>query len=92
MTRDGCITNVPGVQGGQPCVRGTRTPVSTIVILMYEAYAGNREEVQRALPHLTSAQVDAALDYYDAHREEIDSFIEENSRIYRHFVADSLRR
>jgi uncharacterized protein (DUF433 family) len=70
---DDHITRIPGVQGGEPVVVGTRTPVRTIAILYHETYAYDLAKVLASLPHLTSTQVDAALAYYRDHRAEIDA-------------------
>ncbi len=66
------ITKIPGVQGGAPVLRGTRTPVGTVVAY-YQTYGQDREEVRAALPHLTIRQIDAALAYYEHHKDEIDA-------------------
>ncbi len=79
------ITCTPGVQGGYPCVAGTRTPVRTIVIHYRENYPGDLDEVMRALPHLTREQVQAALDYYAETPELVDEDIEGQSRAYIDF-------
>jgi uncharacterized protein (DUF433 family) len=82
------ITRTPGVQGGEPCVAGTRTPVRSIAILYYEIYQ-DRFEVQRALPHLTLEQIDTALTYYLDHKAEIDALIEGHERALRELEARS---
>lgn len=73
------ITRTPGVQGGEPCVAGTRTPVRSVAILYYEVY-WDRFKVQAALPHLTLEQIDVALNYYLDHQAEIDALIEGHER------------
>ncbi len=72
------ITSVPGVQGGEPCIKGTRTPVRTIVGNWRLGYSP--EEIVAALPHLTLAQVHEAMSYYYDNQAEIDALIE-NHRI-----------
>ena len=62
-------------------VRGTRTPVRTVVILCTTTYLACRDRVLAALPHLTEEQVEAALAYYRDHAAEIDAEID------RHRVA-----
>jgi uncharacterized protein (DUF433 family) len=42
------IKYTPGVQGGHPCVAGTRTPVRTIVAHYYQTYPGDIDEIARA--------------------------------------------
>jgi uncharacterized protein (DUF433 family) len=68
------VTQVPGVQGGRPIIRGTRTPVSSIV--GYYKMGLTVEEILEGLPHLTAAQVFEALSYYHDHVEEIEQIFE----------------
>jgi uncharacterized protein (DUF433 family) len=74
------ITQVPGVCGGRPVIKGTRTPVKAIV--GYYKIGLSVEEMLDGLPHLTPAQVYEALSYYHDHRSEIEQDIEE-SRVER---------
>ncbi len=74
------ITRVPGVCGGRPIIKGTRTPVKTIV--GYYKMGLSVEEIIEGLPHLTPAQVYEALSYYHDHQLEIEQDIEE-SRVER---------
>ncbi len=76
------ITSVPGVQGGEPIIKGTRTPVRAIVENWRMGYSP--EEIVRALPHLTLAQVFAALSYYSDNQGEI------NGHIKRHSVTEDM--
>ncbi|HBB89702.1 MAG TPA: DUF433 domain-containing protein [Blastocatellia bacterium] len=64
------------ILGGEPIIRGTRTPVRAIVELWRQGI--NAEEIESHLPHLTLAQVFDALSYYSDHTPEINSFIEAN--------------
>ena len=68
------ITCTPGVQGGYPCIKGTRTPVRAIVEY-YEMYDGDIDEILLDLPHLNREQVQAALDYYRDSPELVDEDI-----------------
>lgn len=72
------ITCTPGVQGGEPCIAGTRTPVRSVVIQYYQIYPYDSNRVLAALPHLSFRQLCDALCYYGEHREEIDGIIREN--------------
>jgi len=65
-----------GILGGEPIVKGTRTPVRAVVENWRLGTAP--ENIVKSLPHLTLAQVFDALSYYSDHREEIDSYIERN--------------
>ena len=69
------ITRVAGVCGGQPIVKGTRTPVKAIV--GYHKLGLSVEEILEGLPHLTPAQVYEALSYYYDHQAEVEHDIEE---------------
>lgn len=64
------------ILGGEPIIKGTRTPVRAIVETWRMGVAV--EEITRHLPHLTQAQVFDALSYYSDHMEEINQHIERN--------------
>lgn len=70
------ITRNEEILGGEPVIRGTRTPVRAIVELWRMGTAP--EEIPRHLPHLTLAQVFDALSYYSDHQPEINTYIERN--------------
>jgi uncharacterized protein (DUF433 family) len=74
------ISQVPGICGGRPVIKGTRTPVKTIV--GYYKMGMSVEEILEGLPHLTPAQVYEALSYYHDHQSEVEQDIEE-SRVER---------
>jgi uncharacterized protein (DUF433 family) len=53
------------------------TTIKVIEVALTQAASGlTPEEMQAELPHLSVAQVYAALAYYHAHREELDAEIE----------------
>ena len=64
------------ILGGEPIVKGTRTSVRAIVELWRQGL--QPEIIPQRLPHLTLAQVFAALSYYSDHQEEINHHIEQN--------------
>lgn len=64
------------ILSGEPIIKGTRTPVREIALIWKQGVSP--EEIPLHLPHLTLAQVFAALSYYCAHIDEIDSYIERN--------------
>jgi len=70
------VHRVPGVCGGRPVIRGTRTPVKAVV--GYYKMGLSVEEILASLPHLTPAQVHDALTYYYDHQAEIEQDIEDN--------------
>ncbi len=70
------------ILGGEPVIKGTRTPVRAVVELWRMGVAP--EEVTTHLPHVSQAQVFDALSYYSDHTEEINRHIDRNR------VADDL--
>jgi len=46
---------------------------------------GNPKGVQRALPHLTIAQIKVALDFYEKNKDEIDDYIREEETLASEF-------
>src|ERR1700686_2854555 len=59
------------VCGGRLRIEGTRITVNQIVTLYEQGY--NAEEIANQYPHLTMAQVYAALLHYHTNQEEIDA-------------------
>jgi uncharacterized protein (DUF433 family) len=68
------IVSRPGVQGGSPCIQGTRVPVW--VLASIHKQGDTPEEILELYPNLSAAQVYAALSYYYEHRAEIDAEID----------------
>lgn len=64
------------ILGGEPIIKGTRTPVRAIVEIWRLGVAP--EEIPIGMPHLTLAQVFDALSYYSDHQSEINAYIERN--------------
>ncbi|MDT5123284.1 MAG: hypothetical protein QOC96_2766 [Acidobacteriota bacterium] len=64
------------ILGGEPIIKGTRTPVRAVVETWRMGVAA--EEITHHLPHLTQAQVFDALSYYSDHQAEINHYIERN--------------
>jgi uncharacterized protein (DUF433 family) len=65
------IAAKPGLNGGRPCIAGTGTSVRCIAV--YDMWGYSAEEIVASKPHLTLAQVHAALAYYWANKAEIDA-------------------
>lgn len=76
------------ILGGEPIIKGTRTPIRAIVEIWRMGAAP--EEIPYQLPHLTLAQVFDALSYYSDHQDEINGYIERN-RIPEHLIEPSVR-
>jgi uncharacterized protein (DUF433 family) len=67
------ITRTADVRGGRPRIVGTGVTVQRIV--GWYKLGLSPEEITEEFGHLTLAQVHAALAYYHANREEIESAI-----------------
>ena len=72
------ITKRPGVQGGDPCIRGTRIPVWVLAAMHKQG--DTVEDILDGYPNLTAAQVHAAISYYYEHRAAIDAVIAVQNR------------
>src|SRR5262249_52763907 len=71
------IQKTPGVVGGDACVRTTRIAVWMLVVGRRLGLS-DEELTVRYDPPLTQADLDAAWDYYQGHREEIEQAIRES--------------
>jgi len=70
------ITTNEKILSGEPIIKGTRTPVRTIVETWRRGVPP--EQIPVGLPHLTLAQVFDALSYYSDNQAEINEYIEKN--------------
>ena len=80
------VTQVEGIAGGKPVIKGTRTPVRSLVA--YHQMGNTPEEIQLKLPHLSLAQIHDALSFYYDHQAEIDADIEANKEEYVRRTVD----
>ena len=64
-----------GVCGGRPVIKGTRFPVSSVVIHYRRGLTA--EDILQDFPQLTPTQVYGALAYYFDHQEESDAEMEQ---------------
>ena len=69
------VTRKRGVCGGRSIIKGTRFPVSSVVIHYRRGLTA--EDILRDFPQLTPTQVYGALAYYFDHQDEIDAEIEQ---------------
>jgi len=65
------IERSPEIRKGRPCIAGTG--VSVLRIAGWYNLGLTPEEIAAKLEHLSLAQIHAALTYYHANRDEIDS-------------------
>ncbi len=81
------VVATPGIVGGEPRISGTRIRVRDVVAAR-DLQAATPEEIAATYyPHLSLAQVYAALAYYEDHRSEIDALKEAETRF-----IESMRR
>ena len=73
------ISSTPGVCGGKPCIDGTRIRVQDIVV---RTELGDLpDDIVRAYPQITLADVHAALAHYYDNCAEIDRQIREGDEL-----------
>ncbi|MBW3600695.1 MAG: DUF433 domain-containing protein [Planctomycetes bacterium] len=65
------IDQTPGVCGGRPRIAGTGVSVRRIVL--WDRHGLTPEEIVTQIPHLTLAQVHAALSFYHANRDHMEA-------------------
>ena len=65
------ISCSPELRGGRPCIAGTSVSVRRIV--GWYKLGLSPEEIANRVGHLSLAQVHAALTYYHANRDEIET-------------------
>lgn len=71
------IVSFPEIRGGRPRIAGTGMTVQRVV--GWYKLGLTPEEIVDEIGHLTLAQVYAALAYYHANREEIETAIENDA-------------
>lgn len=59
------ITVEPGKMGGQPCIRGMRMPVATVVAMVVDGMT--TEEILADFPHLERDDICEALRWHESH-------------------------
>lgn len=80
----------PDFAGGKPVVAGTRIRVQDIVA--WTELGRSPDDIVNAYPHISLADVHAALAYYHDHRVEIDRQIGEDDEFIEWFRAQCLSR
>src|ERR1700704_1013760 len=72
------LASSPDICGGRIRIDGTRITVNQIVVLYKQGYSAER--IVDEYPHLTMAQVYAALAHYHANQEEVEADLEAERR------------
>jgi uncharacterized protein (DUF433 family) len=80
------IIKTPDTCGGRARIAGTRIKVEQ-VFNWVERQRMTPDEVVKDFPHLTKAQVHAALSYYWSHQEEIQRDIAEGEKLVAELKA-----
>lgn len=66
----------PAIRHGRPCILGTRVAVQDIVLMT--EFGKSADDIVGSIPHLSYADVYAALAFYHDHREMIDQAIRDD--------------
>lgn len=74
------IVRTPGTCLGKPRIAGTRIKVEQVV-LWHERQGITPAQIVSTWPHLTLADIHAALAYYHDHRDEIEADLAEGDRL-----------
>jgi uncharacterized protein (DUF433 family) len=80
------IVCTPDICGGKPRIAGTRIQVKHLVV-MHDRQKMSPDEIVSELPHLTLADVHAALAYDHDHREAIDAEVAADRAWYEEMKA-----
>jgi uncharacterized protein (DUF433 family) len=88
------IDRDPKIRGGRPKIAGTGLTVSRIV--SWYKMGMTAEEIVLEYPHLTMAQVHAALAYYHVNRDDIEADLAKEEavalQLEREFGAQATRQ
>jgi uncharacterized protein (DUF433 family) len=80
------IVQTPDTCRGKPRIAGTRIKVEQVV-LWHERQGMSPAEIVSKWPHLTLADVHAALTYYHDHREAIEADLADGERLFEEVKA-----
>jgi uncharacterized protein (DUF433 family) len=80
------IVRTPDTCGGKPRIAGTRIQVKDVA-LMHERMGMTPAQIVADYPHLTLADIHAALAYYHDHRDQVDAEIEADRAWYEEMRA-----
>jgi uncharacterized protein (DUF433 family) len=83
------ITRSPEIRGGRPRIAGTGMTVMRIA--GYYQLGMSAEQIRDQIPHLSLAQVYAALTYYHANRAEIEADLDAEQELYETLAREHSR-
>jgi uncharacterized protein (DUF433 family) len=91
------IEMTPGICGGKPRIAGTRIRVQDVYV-WHELQGQSADEIISNFPHLTLADVHAALSYFFDHQEEVqqqmradDAFVDAMKQKYPSKLQEKLK-
>jgi uncharacterized protein (DUF433 family) len=84
------IDRSPDVHSNRPKIAGTGVTVGRVAVWYGLGYMP--EEIVRKIPHLTLAQVYAALAYYHTNREEIEQDLANEEALYDKLATEQASR
>jgi uncharacterized protein (DUF433 family) len=82
------IEVTPGACGGRPRIAGTRIRVQDVYV-WHERQGKSPDEIVSLFPHLSLADVHAALAYFWDHREEILHQVREDEALVARMKAET---
>jgi uncharacterized protein (DUF433 family) len=80
------IIQSPGIHDGRPIVAGTGVTVRRIVV--WYKLGATPEEITERIGHISLAQVYAALAYYHANRETVETDIAAEESAYQRLMHE----
>src|SRR5882724_751036 len=83
------ITSSPEIRGGRPHIAGTGMMVMRIA--GWYQLGMSAEQIRDEFPHLSLAQVYAALAYYHANRAEIEADLDAEQELYERLAREHSR-
>jgi uncharacterized protein (DUF433 family) len=81
------VESTPGTCGGKPRIAGTRIRVQDVVV--WTEAGRSPDEIVGSFPHLTLADVYAALAYYHDNRSLIDQHIRDDDAVASRLKAEA---
>ncbi len=73
------VTTTPDVCGGEPCIRDTRHTVAGLIEWKHLGLSDAR--ILEHHPDLTLADLHAAWEYYEQHRQQIDAILADDAEV-----------
>ena len=82
------ITHLQRDEGGVAWIGDTNTKVIEVA-MDHAAYGWDAEEIHAAHPHLSLAQIHAALSYFHDHKGELDAQMQRQVESYRRLRSEA---